>query len=455
MIPIDKGDFSTFRSTYDTVYGELTNAMPEGLAKVGFTLDLNRLENGKEVVPGRKFVVDVPKYRTEAELDNILDVIDHQRLEVEETGWKGKPVQRTESSTKKHSQEEFSPVPNKENEDREKEKEERKRIVEIQNKENIRRLRNSWWCEPCEQRRNRIPDHKEGCYWGIMKAKDKREKKKTEQTINDLIKASREAREAHENETEPVKDEIDKVEKVETKKKARKNKSKNKGKTAQVSGTGCSENLFNNPVIQDLDREAEENSQSESVPACKDRRDLGILEPIEDFELEEIYVTKESNDVGNNAEEISENKTVPNMIDENVDEPMLVQAQALNELNRIETLAEAIMSSNERADQRRAAIEIFEEIRSRVLNELGQAPQPPIEIVVDEMEQIEEVSDQEDDITEETVTVVEEDAPIAIDEGNDIVQQQNMPPSWCPGGYNEDMMEITSCGNAFCVSCDY
>ena len=288
-----------------------------------------------------------------------------------------------------------------------------------------------------------------------MKAKDKREKKKTEQTINDLIKASREAREAHENETEPVKDEIDKVEKVETKKKARKNKSKNKGKTAQVSGTGCSENLFNNPVIQDLDREAEENSQSESVPACKDRRDLGILEPIEDFELEEIYVTKEPNDVGNNAEEISENKTVPNMVDENVDEPMLVQAQALNELNRIETLAEAIMSSDERADQRRAAIEIFEEIRSRVLNELGQAPQPPIEIVVDEMEQIEEVSDQEDDITEETVTVVEEDAPIAIDEGNDIVQQQNMPPSWCPGGYDEDTMEITSCGNAFCVSCDH
>ena len=120
MIPIDEGEFSTFRTTYDTVYGELANAAPEGLAREKFTLDLNRLENGKEIVPGRKFVVDMPKNKADIELDYILNVIDHQRLEVEETGWKGKPVQRTEPSTKKYSQEEFSPVPSKENEDREK-----------------------------------------------------------------------------------------------------------------------------------------------------------------------------------------------------------------------------------------------------------------------------------------------------------------------------------------------
>ena len=451
MIPIDEGEFSTFRSTYDTVYGELANAAPDGLARTEFTLDLNRLENGKEIVPGRKFVVNVPKNRTEAELDNILDVIDHQRLEVEEAGWKGKPAQRTESSTKRHSQEEFTPVPNKENEDREKEREEKRRISEIQNKENINHLRNSWWCDRCELRKNRSPDHKEGCYWGIMKAKDKRERKDAEQAINDIIKRNREAREAQENGTEPVKDEVDKVEKVEVKKKARKKKSKIK-KTTQVSSTGCSENLLTNPVIQDLDREAEESSQNEFVPACKDRQDLRILEPFEDFELKEINVAKELEDVKNDVEVFSETKAVLKPIDEDDDEPMSVQAQALNELDRVETLAEIIMSSDDRAGQRSAATEIFEEIRSRVLNELGEAPQPPIEIVVDEMEEIEELSDQEDDITDEAV--VEEDAPNAVDGGNNNVQQQNLPPSWCPGGYDEDTMEITSCGNVLCTSCD-
>ena len=452
MIPIDEGEFSTFRSTYDTVYGELANAAPEGLAREEFTLDLNRLENGKEIVPGRKFVVDMPKNKTDIELDYILNVIDHQRLEVEETGWKGKPVQRTEPSTKKYSQEEFSPVPSKENEDREKEKKEKKRVIEIQNKENINRLRNSWWCERCEQRGNRTPDHKEGCYWGIMKAKDKKEKKKTEQIINEIIKRNCEAREAEENETEPVKDEVDKVEKVEAKKKTRKNKSKTKGKATQVNGTGCSEKLLTNPVIQGLDQEAEENSQNEFVPACKDRQDLGILEPFEDFELKEISVTKELEDVKDNAEGIFEGKAVPESIDEDIDEPMLVQAQVLDELNKVETLTEVIMNNDERAHQRSAALEIFEEIRSRVLNELGEAPQPPIEIVINEMEQIEELSDQEDNITEEAV--VEEDVSDTIDEGNNDVQQQNMPPSWCPGGYDESTMEITSCGNAFCTSCE-
>ena len=68
------------------------------------------------------------------------------------------------------------------------------------------------------------------------------------------------------------------------------------------------------------------------------------------------------------------------------------------------------------------------------------------------MEQIEELSDQEDDITEEAV--VEEDVPVAVDEGNDIVEQ-NVPPSWCPGGYDETIMEITSCGNALCDSCNW
>ena len=110
------------------------------------------------------------------------------------------------------------------------------------------------------------------------------------------------------------------------------------------------------------------------------------------------------------------------------------------------------MNNDERAHQRSAALEIFEEIRSRVLNELGEAPQPPIEIVINEMEQIEELSDQEDNITEEAV--VEEDVSDTIDEGNNDVQQQNMPPSWCPGGYDESTMEITSCGNAFCTSCE-
>ena len=452
MIPIDEGEFSTFRSTYDTVYGELTSAPPDGLARVGFTLDLNRLEDGKEIIPGRKFIVNVPENKTETELESILGTIDHQRLEIEETGWKGKPAQRTESGAKKHCQEEFSPVPSKENEDREKEKEEKKRIIETQNKENINRLRNSWWCERCEQRGNRAPDHKKGCYWGIIKAKDKRDKKNAEQAINDIIKRNREAREAQEVETEPVKDEVDKVEKAEAKKKVRKNKSKIKEKATQVSSTGCSENLFTNPVIQDLDREAEESSQNEFVPACKDRRDLRMLEPFEDFESREVNVTKELEDDKNEVKGISETKAVPKPIDEDIDEPMTVQAQVLDELNRVETLTEVIMNSDDRADQRSAAVEIFEEIRSRVLNELGEAPQPPIEIVVDEMNQIEELSDQEDDITEEAV--VEGDAPNANDEGNNDVQQQNLPPSWCPGGYDESTMEITSCGNIFCASCD-
>ena len=452
MIPIDEGEFSTFRSTYDTVFGELANAAPDGLGRVEFTLDLNRLEDGREIVPGRKLIVNVPKNRTDAELDNILDTIDHQRLQVEEAGWKGKPIPRTEPSAKKYPQEEFTPVPSKENEDREKEKEEKKRIIEIQNKENINRLRNSWWCDRCEQRGNRTPEHKQGCYWGIIKAKDKREKRYAEQAINDLIRENREAREAQEKETEPVKDEVDKVEKVEAKKKARKNKSKTKEAT-QVSSTGCSENLFTNSVIQDLDREAKESSQNEFVPACKDRRDLGMLEPFEDFELKETYVTKTPKDVKNDVEEVSKTKAVPEPIDEDVDEPMSVQAQVLDELNRVETLAEAIMNSDERANQRNAALEIFEEIRSRVLNDLGEAPQPPIEIIIDEMEQIEELSDQEDDITEEAA--VEENVPNAVDEGDNHVQQQNLPPSWCPGGYDENTMEIISCGNDFCASCEH
>ena len=185
-----------------------------------------------------------------------------------------------------------------------------------------------------------------------------------------------------------------------------------------------------------MDQEAEESSQNEFVPACEDRRELRTLEPFGDIELKEI----------------PETKVVPESIDED-DEPMPVQANVLNELNKIETLTEAIMSSDERANQRKAAMEIFEEIRSRVLNELGEPPQPPLEVIIEEMEQIEEPSDQEDDITEEAV--VEEDVPVAVDEENNIVQQQNVPPSWCSGGYDEDTMEMTSCGYTSCASCNW
>ena len=437
MIPIDEGEYSTFRSTYDTVYGELINARSEELTREGFTIDLNQIENGKEIVPGKKFVVKVPKNQTETELASILDLMDHQRLKIEETGWEGKPVQKTESSTKKHSQEEFAPVPNKEYEDQEKEKEEKRKNIEIQNKENINRLRNSWWCKPCEERRNRIPDHKsEGCYWGIINAKDKKEKRKAEQAITDLIKANREAREAPENETETVKDKAEKTEETKVKKKVRKNKSKAKRETAQVSSTGCSENILTNPVIQDLDQEAEESSQNEFVPACEDRRELRTLEPFGNIELKEI----------------PETKVVPESIDE-VDEPMPFQAHVLDELNKIKALTDAIMSIDEREHQRKAAKEIFEQIRSRILNELGEPPQPPLEIIVEEMEQIEELSDQEDDITEEAA--VEENVPVADGEEDDIVQQQNVPPSWCPGGYDEDTMEMTSCGDTSCASCSW
>ena len=98
-------------------------------------------------------------------------------------------------------------------------------------------------------------------------------------------------------------------------------------------------------------------------------------------------------------------------------------------------------------------MEVFEEIRSRVLNELGEPPQPPLEVIIEEMELIEEPSDQEDDNTEEAV--VGEDVPVAGDEEDNIVQQQDVPPSWCPGGYDENTMEITSCGNTLCASCNW
>ena len=130
MIPIEESKYSTFRSTYDIVYGELVNAMPEKLAREKFTIDLNQLEDGKEIVPGRKFVIEMPENRTEAELDNILDTMEHKRLEIEETGWKGKVNQRPEPSAKRYPQEEFTPVPIKENEALEKERREKKKNIE-------------------------------------------------------------------------------------------------------------------------------------------------------------------------------------------------------------------------------------------------------------------------------------------------------------------------------------
>ena len=122
----------------------------------------------------------------------------------------------------------------------------------------------------------------------------------------------------------------------------------------------------------------------------------------------------------------------------------------MDELSKIETLTKAIMSGNVREDQRHLAKEVFEEVRSKILNEIGQESESSSEVIIEEMEQIEELSDQEDDTTEE-----------AMDEGNasehmdNVVQAQDVLPSWCPGGYNEDTMEIDSCGNVLCNWCNY
>ena len=453
MIPIEESKYSTFRSTYDIVYGELVNAMPEKLAREKFTIDLNQLEDGKEIVPGRKFVIEMPENRTEAELDNILDTMEHKRLEIEETGWKGKVNQRPEPSAKRYPQEEFTPVPTKENEALEKERREKKKNIEIQNKENINRLRNSWWCYPCELRRNRSQDHKEGCYWGIMKAKDKMEKRKAEQSINDLIKESREAREAQESGREPNKSEIKeriKADGTKIEKKTKKKKSKGILKTAQVRSTGCSENLLANCTIQELDREAEECSQAEFVRACTDQQDLGKFESLKDLTLKATEISKELEDIENKCKKFLNIENVPESIEKEIGEPVVNQDQIMDELSKIETLTKAIMSGNVREDQRHLAKEVFEEVRSKILNEIGQESESSSEVIIEEMEQIEELSDQEDDTTEE-----------AMDEGNasehmdNVVQAQDVLPSWCPGGYNEDTMEIDSCGNVLCNWCNY
>ena len=268
-----------------------------------------------------------------------------------------------------------------------------------------------------------------------------------------MIKESREAREAQESGREPNKSEIKeriKADGTKIEKKTKKKKSKGILKTAQVKSTGCSENLLANCTIQELDREAEECSQAEFVRACTDQQDLGKFESLKDLTLKATEISKELEDIENKCKKFLNIENVPESIEKEIGEPVVNQDQIMDELSKIETLTKAIMSGNVREDQRHFAKEVLEEVRSKILNEIGQESESSSEVIIEEMEQIEELSDQEDDTTEE-----------AMDEGNasehmdNVVQAQDVLPSWCPGGYNEDTMEIDSCGNVLCNWCNY
>ena len=485
-IPIGEDPLAK-ESLFDTYCGEIINATPKNIATEAFEVNLNVLD-GKEIFPNMVLNVNVPATTVEPKIKEITNLIARRIKSINEKGWrqnKGKP-KGLENAKKKCD--DFSVQPKMKEEDREKKLAEIRKRMEKENAENIRAVRERWWCKRCKLAGKHFYEHRNGCY-AQMKAKQERKDANAE--IRDEIE---------ENTRKRIAKEMEELEKKENK--------VDDSKTMEV-GDETSDNdedavvdedpvqdIFNNQTIRSMDREAtNEDTQNGSAHVSMSGEILGELEPIlysrGDNQLD---IITEENEPSEDSEKDAFNEED---VEEDMDEKVRLRMQQrttrqVESDNKIQEMVDAIIDTWDndgpvdkvKKEQRNLAKGILKQTKemaklgySLVTWLRGSGGEIIDEDINDGMEAIEEVSDDEEGdeninevVTQETfeehldsvAVAVHEELPQINDNETVEVGEQNVaanpleapgPEPWCGGGIDEAQGEYVSCGRRNCRQC--
>ena len=485
-IPIGDNPFAK-ESLFDVCCGEIINAVPKHVATEAFTTNLNVLD-GKEIFPNMVFKVSVPATSVEPKIKEIVNLIAKRIKFINEKGWKpikSKP-KGVENPKKKYD--DFSVQPKIVKEDHEKKLAEIRKRMEKENAENIRAVRERWWCKKCKLARKHFYEHRNGCF---AQMRSKQERKIAEAEIKDEIEENikkRIAKEMEELKKEETKIDDSKIMDIE-------DETSENDEEAVVNEVNV-QDIFDNQVIKSMDKEVTDSDiiQDKSVHVSMSRdvsEELGpVLYSRGDNKLAIITEERET------SEDSDEDTFEMTMVGEDMDEETKLRmerrtTEQVESDEKIQDMVDSIVKTWKnnksarqiRKEQRILAGKVYEQTKKMaklgyslvtlLRNTGGEIMEDDDSEGMNAIEQLssdEEVEDIDEEVTEESpndrldnaVEAALEELPEAENDEVFETTEQNIATTsseepgqtpWCTGEIDEARGEYASCSREDCSQC--
>ena len=463
-LPIEDNLFNS-DSLYNVCCGQITKNMTDQIATEPFTVDLNKFNN-KEIFPGMELVVSVPGTKLDPKVEELEKLIDRRVKVINEKGWKrGKGKV---GITKRPKSNEFSIEPGETEESRQRKLEEIRKKIEKDNAEGFHAVKNWWWCKGCKLAGRHSREHSRGCYLAMSS----KEQKKAEPEIRAEIEENIKARVAKEFEILKQKEKEAKdgknmeVEESEICK---------EHEETTITDKKSEENIFENRAIRDLDDEARNDSQIESVCASTGGEELGEVElvqklyprgndqlnkgsimetiPEEEEHVQEIQIDENDEDEEDKriAKRMKERTVEQSESDDKIQSlltnllrTMQPEASMRAKKKRQKDLAGMIYAETRRMAEKGYSLTTFlkkpDETADNDMEENDEAPEDETADIGEEVfgesprEPLDETATAEKEVTESLPEV---------------------PREWCPGGYDQDCGEFVTCEDKNCKNCQW